>query len=513
MPRTGGRAALPSVAISQCGRRRLLRRSRFPLWLSRAVCAPVLCCASRLPFYYQPKCRPSHYFIIITYQIPSDGHYFPLNSHFSYCITVLTIVPHRIWGQFISVLRTQLFLGASASFQCQCQGCYNTVGELAARAGRNIVTQPNPRPLLHQSLTITTTPPPPRPSGSTPSFRPLFLPSFSLADQYSYLVLLCFLSTFPPPRQGSKLVTPVYAPRVQQLVGRRPLHDRLRDWLWIWCARHCTVRTAQNHVKSISIQSRFGTVATVSFLCATAEHSVNLYRDRPPPNLFPAGQPPSFKTNVNRMKTKKWVEAKQTAYDGGDWGDYDEYDEYGTEQAPPPPHPIPPTGYRQPGQVGGAPSRSFTDPQRGGPPQQVRRNSFEAGDERQAFSAAMQQHGHIAGLREASSHSSSLAEQPGHVAPSTYGATTQPSSVPIHPALRQPSGAESDISDTPQHRRDFTPSALPPPLQTRISPAPGSASASPSGTRFPARKSSLSQMDSPASRTASPLPARERASQ
>ena len=31
----------------------------------------------------------------------------------------------------------------------------------------------------------------------------------------------------------------------------------------------------------------------------------------------------SFKTNVNRAKTKKWVQAKKNAYDGDDWGDYD----------------------------------------------------------------------------------------------------------------------------------------------------------------------------------------------
>jgi hypothetical protein len=42
----------------------------------------------------------------------------------------------------------------------------------------------------------------------------------------------------------------------------------------------------------------------------------------------------SFKTNVNRAKTKKWVQAKKNAYDGDDWGGYDEYDEYGVNQEP-----------------------------------------------------------------------------------------------------------------------------------------------------------------------------------
>ncbi|RHZ43741.1 uncharacterized protein CDV56_100187, partial [Aspergillus thermomutatus] len=47
--------------------------------------------------------------------------------------------------------------------------------------------------------------------------------------------------------------------------------------------------------------------------------------------------PISFKTNVNRAKTKRWVEAKKYSYDGNDWGD-DEYDEYDDE---PPPMPQP----------------------------------------------------------------------------------------------------------------------------------------------------------------------------
>ncbi|KAG5291227.1 hypothetical protein I7I50_07973 [Histoplasma capsulatum G186AR] len=38
------------------------------------------------------------------------------------------------------------------------------------------------------------------------------------------------------------------------------------------------------------------------------------------------GQPPSFKTNVNRQKTKRWVNAKSYSYDGDDWGDDDGYE-------------------------------------------------------------------------------------------------------------------------------------------------------------------------------------------
>ncbi|KAI3131528.1 hypothetical protein DTO012A7_6282 [Penicillium roqueforti] len=57
----------------------------------------------------------------------------------------------------------------------------------------------------------------------------------------------------------------------------------------------------------------------------------------PPTVLSPlssgSGTPISFQTNVNRSKTKRWVEAKQYSYDGGDWGSDDDDDE--EEEAPP----------------------------------------------------------------------------------------------------------------------------------------------------------------------------------
>ena len=58
----------------------------------------------------------------------------------------------------------------------------------------------------------------------------------------------------------------------------------------------------------------------------------------------------SFKTNVNRQKSRRWVEAKTYAYDGDDWGDADEYDDYQApqqQQQPPAPRT---TGIRQRGQ-------------------------------------------------------------------------------------------------------------------------------------------------------------------
>ncbi|RDW86287.1 uncharacterized protein DSM5745_02929 [Aspergillus mulundensis] len=64
---------------------------------------------------------------------------------------------------------------------------------------------------------------------------------------------------------------------------------------------------------------------------------------RPPLNtshstpIYPGGETPvSFKPNVNRAKTKRWVEAKKYSYDGDDWGE-DEYGEYEYDDQPPEP--------------------------------------------------------------------------------------------------------------------------------------------------------------------------------
>ena len=114
------------------------------------------------------------------------------------------------------------------------------------------------------------------------------------------------------------------------------------------------------------------------------------------------GAPPSFKTNVNRAKTKRWVEAKSYTYDGDDWGDADDYDEYGGYDEPAPVQR--PTGLRQAGQSSASPqiSNNFADQRLDHTPdaqqqfsaprpayqqgERERANSFGRGDERRAFS-------------------------------------------------------------------------------------------------------------------------------
>jgi len=184
----------------------------------------------------------------------------------------------------------------------------------------------------------------------------------------------------------------------------------------------------------------------------------------------------SFKTNVNRAKTKKWVQAKKNAYDGDDWGDYDEYDEYGAygaDQEPAPSQPAPAQQHQQQRYYASGPpqpqrthtDRSFTEPYQQGPAESARRNSFEAGEENRVFSASMAQ----------SSQQQHQHQQQG------YG--------------QQPYG---------QAQRDFAP----PPLHTQVSPMPSDIGASPVRTQqFPPRKSSIGQTESPiAPMSTSPRP-------
>ncbi|QDS68124.1 hypothetical protein FKW77_010235 [Venturia effusa] len=179
------------------------------------------------------------------------------------------------------------------------------------------------------------------------------------------------------------------------------------------------------------------------------EDKVTSPLDRRAAAPYAQGQAPSFKTNVNRAKTKKWVEAKAPSYGGDDWDDYDEEDQYGVEAARDAPlPPLPSQG------------RSFTTPV---PPtaRSDRRNSFDAGDERRAFSSGFTQ------LPTGTPQASSQVHVPLHVETSVASGKAPATDSPSQhvSATRLPS-ASSDLSSTnPEHRRDFSPSALPTPLR------------------------------------------------
>ncbi|KAL8720090.1 MAG: hypothetical protein Q9225_002997 [Loekoesia sp. 1 TL-2023] len=254
------------------------------------------------------------------------------------------------------------------------------------------------------------------------------------------------------------------------------------------------------------------------------------------------GQPPSFKTNVNRAKTKRWVEAKSYSYDGDDWGDIDEYDEYGGYDEPlPPPRP---TGLRQRGQSASREQQGFLQSQHGGynnpeasqhgygnigrqgpvqqqysarsatnPPYQTqpaRSDSFDHGDERRAFSANFPPTGappQQSGMYQADPYpqgpSNVTYNHPsGASAPQTQQNQPGPPPASSVDYPRQPNmdsrthSMTSNSSVEFHNRRDFSPSAVPPPLQTRGSPSPQNKPDTDSAWH-PPRKSSLSQQNQP----------------
>src|ERR1700761_6584930 len=78
----------------------------------------------------------------------------------------------------------------------------------------------------------------------------------------------------------------------------------------------------------------------VLYSASVNETTANISSDQKPAAAISSSlDPSSFKTDVNRNKTRKWIEAKPPQYGGDDWGDYDPLDEYGVEEAPPLPGP------------------------------------------------------------------------------------------------------------------------------------------------------------------------------
>ncbi|RDL31501.1 uncharacterized protein BP5553_09710 [Venustampulla echinocandica] len=267
--------------------------------------------------------------------------------------------------------------------------------------------------------------------------------------------------------------------------------------------------------------------------------------------------PISYRANVNRQKTKKWATAKAVDYGGDDWGDDDDYD-YDYDPSPPPPPVAKPTGFRQQGQAlpnantqraGPTPpppqadnsKKAYGDlPALPGPSNaRGRSNSFEADEERNFSNNTVRQESPSTANAPAKGHGpatrfSQITGMPSTRAPSgppALSISTQDQQLP-KTGLRKPNQTFSPISESPvpnpshltrqstgevttpsdatpasdnqsstsdyQARRDYSPSAVPPPLSTRASPAPqGSNDPASAGAKFPARKSSLSQSTPP----------------
>ncbi|OLN86044.1 hypothetical protein CCHL11_05201 [Colletotrichum chlorophyti] len=203
--------------------------------------------------------------------------------------------------------------------------------------------------------------------------------------------------------------------------------------------------------------------------------------------------PTSYKTNVKRTKTKKWVEAKTQNYDGDDWGN--DFDDEPDEPAPVPP--LRPMGSRQASRSSTStlPSAQYPDPVPSTRPLQP--NNSESG-----FPSSPRA---IAGLPPLTIQTQS------HPPP----ALVQPSSSGVKPLIVSgPSSKDSASEKAPYEqlvspqsatngptygtvpamlagRQDHPSVGTSPVGDRQSSPAP----AQPHATRFPPRKSSMTQQD------------------
>ena len=163
----------------------------------------------------------------------------------------------------------------------------------------------------------------------------------------------------------------------------------------------------------------------------------------------PYGQPSQYKVNVNRQKTRKWVEAKTQNYDGDDWGGVD--DEFDDDDA------------HDPGSAGGR-QDYFNQP-----PQAQRPGRLTAG------------------LRAISNSG-----------PPTPGSGSAGSSPSLRPSERialekQAAGNRSASGPPALHIQTSAKTSTQPPPQVAGPPGPTGAAASP----FPPRKSSMTSQDRP----------------
>ncbi|KAK8109582.1 hypothetical protein PG999_007719 [Apiospora kogelbergensis] len=228
----------------------------------------------------------------------------------------------------------------------------------------------------------------------------------------------------------------------------------------------------------------------------------NIYPNRTASPMTP-GTPTAYQTNINRTKTRKWVEAKVQNYDGDDWGDdYDDEEE--PEEQPPP---TKPTGLRQPGQ-GAAESTTVTSPYGQAPvPHAVGPRAMPMPSHVRKTSTGLRTPSGAPPLQvQTQQHQSNVPNEQGYGSGSgdTSGLPSSVASAPNRfvadqPSPQQPTAARQNPSAaTYSGRPEQTGPLMSPSAQTR-----GRASSStqaapnPSSARFPPRKSSMSRQDMP----------------
>ncbi|KAK1720640.1 hypothetical protein BDP67DRAFT_500369 [Colletotrichum lupini] len=221
----------------------------------------------------------------------------------------------------------------------------------------------------------------------------------------------------------------------------------------------------------------------------------------------------SYKTNVKRTKTKKWVEAKTQNYDGDDWGN--DFEDEADDPVPVPP--LKPTGYRQAGQSTNTALPSHQPPAPSAPQPAEPVPSMRPAQPTVNEARPTSSHRPTAGLPPLQIQNSAKptppvvqqpvvneVKPPAPVAePASVGAA--PERAPQEPLVSPPppasAGLPSRMSPAPvpapvpapfAGRPEYPRGTPSPPVGSRrTSPAPAQTQA----TRFPPRKSSMGQQD------------------
>lgn len=240
----------------------------------------------------------------------------------------------------------------------------------------------------------------------------------------------------------------------------------------------------------------------------SAEKVVNMSASHRSPGA-PSGAN-QYKANVNRTKTRKWVEAKTIDYGGDDWGgnDYDEEEPIEPDEPepplPPPPkprsprssatfsnsRPASPAGPRPPPTTAhapaAAPSVSASPGLRtpaGAPALHIQTQQHPAAQQIKTDSGSPWRQG------PPSRGSTPGTDRPREISPHAVGVPQSAATSSVYSAVSEFGQLYGD--------RSASPSAFQGPRARRMSPGPQSAS-SPVPTRSPGRKSSVGQHDAPA---------------
>ncbi|KAJ9132347.1 hypothetical protein NKR23_g11305 [Pleurostoma richardsiae] len=199
----------------------------------------------------------------------------------------------------------------------------------------------------------------------------------------------------------------------------------------------------------------------------------------------PTGASNQYKTNINRKKTRKWVEAKVQSYDGDDWGNEYDYDDEQEPEEPPLPPPPPKSDYRLPSQ-GGGPIPASAQSQPHGP------TTSSPGLKGPSGPPALHIQTNQPPLPASSAPAPAETTSPFVSGPSSLGSATDrlPMDQVVSPQSANPAAAMSPGAYST--RQDNLYGVVSPASDRRGSPAPRGTAPLPS--RFPPRKSSMVQL-------------------